>query len=218
MVFARWPRAGAVKSRLSPALPASLACALYEDMLRDVLQAGRTATVDERWVYFSDAPEPPPSYEPAAGYRPSAQRGADLGERLERAMEERLGAGERLVVIGGDAPELSGATISAAFAALETHDVSLGPTPDGGYYLLGLRRRAPEILRGIPWGTDRVLARTLERAEERHLRVATLEPLEDVDTPADLVRLLIRCHEHPLACPHTTAGLRRLGLLPEEGR
>jgi rSAM/selenodomain-associated transferase 1 len=218
VVFARWPQPGLVKSRLSPALPADLACRLYESMLRDVLEAGRRSSAEERWLDWADPETESPHWDGAEGYRPAAQRGADLGERLEHAIRERLRAPEdRLVVIGADAPELGPATISDAFALLERHELALGPTRDGGYYLLGVSRLTPELFRGVSWGTDQVLPRTLETARARSLRVGTLEPLEDVDTPQDLVRLVIRCLRSPDACPHTVSALRQMGLLPSSG-
>ena len=214
-VFARWPISGRVKTRLSPALSSDLACALYEAMLADVLETGRAAEVETRWLDWADAPQGARWNGRAAGYRESAQRGPDLGERLRTAFEERLARGDRMVVIGADTPELAAADIADGLWKLATHDVVLGPTHDGGYYLLALSRPAPEIFHDIPWGTEQVLERTIRRAAETGLRVATLETREDVDTPHDVVRLAIRCLESPAICPHTTAALRRMCLLPD---
>jgi len=218
VVFARWPEPGQVKTRLSPALPPELAAAFYEAMVRDTIETGRLASVDRRYLYWLGAPPDRPWSRAAreAGYRETLQRGSDLGTRLEAAFEELLsGPGEHVVVVGTDAPELSPALIAAAFARLASHDLVLGPTLDGGYYLVGLGRRAPEIFHGIPWGTDQVLARTLERAGGAGLTTALLDPLSDVDVPADLVQLMIRCLAAGAEAPtHTAGALRELGLLP----
>ena len=216
-VFARWPAAGRVKTRLSPALPSELARDLYEAMLRDILETGRASGIERRYLYWADPPKDRPWLDlaRAAGFQESLQRGADLGLRLEAAFDELLaGADDHAVVVGADAPELQAPVVRSAFSSLFRHDLVLGPTRDGGYYLVGLRRRAPEIFRDVPWGTGKTLARTLENAKALGLTVARLEALDDVDTPEDLVRLLARCHARPGPCPNTAEALRRMCLLP----
>lgn len=217
-MFARWPEPGSVKTRLSPSLPPELAAALHEAMLLDTLEAGRRSAVDQRYLYWLGAPPDRPWSRAAreAGYRETLQRGSDLGTRLEAAFEELLSRpGEKVVVVGSDAPELTPGIISAAFGRLTTHDLVLGPTHDGGYYLVGLGRRAPEIFRDIPWGSDRVFALTGERAAAAGLTAAVLDPVPDVDVPQYLVSLVIRCHEAGADAPaNTAAALREMGLLP----
>ncbi len=218
VVFARWPEPGKVKTRLSPALPPALACELHEGMLLDVLEAGRVALADRRYLYWAGAPTDRPWSRAAreAGYTETLQRGRDLGARLEQMFEELLGGpDDRVVVVGTDCPELSTTVMNAAFIQLSVRDLVLGPTPDGGYYLLGLSRRAPEILRDVSWGSDQVLAQTLERARATGLTTAVLEPLADVDTPADLVGLVTRCLALARGAPrHAAETLQRMGLLP----
>jgi glycosyltransferase A (GT-A) superfamily protein (DUF2064 family) len=94
-----------------------------------------------------------------------------------------------VVVIGTDCPELPAALLDEAFRSLERQDLVLGPTHDGGYYLVGLGRLAPEIFRSIPWGSPSVLATTIERASAGGLSVTRLPNLGDLDTPDDLERL-----------------------------
>jgi uncharacterized protein len=218
-VFARWPAPGRVKTRLGPALSPDLACALYQAMLRDVLETGRATEVETRWLDWADAPDGERWGERAAGYRETAQRGADLGERLSRAFEERLcGSGDRMVVVGADAPELTAEDVARAFWTLATHDVVLGPTRDGGYWLIAMAKPSPELFRDIPWGNESVLAATISRAVDLGLRVAHLDRREDVDTPEDLVRLLRRCLEGGAKCPRTIEALRGMCLLPPPRR
>ena len=93
-----------------------------------------------------------------------AQEGNDLGSRLANAFDFVLNQHDRAVVIGTDSPDLPVERIQHAFEKLNEADIVLGPTDDGGYYLLGLSRLLPEIFENISWGTDKVLQQTLQRA------------------------------------------------------
>ncbi len=140
------------------------------------------------------------------------QEGATLGDRMRRALQDALARGAPATcVVASDVPELGPRQVEAAFQALggasqggpggraaeePPAEVVLGPSPDGGYYLLGLRRapgtggwdpRYARLFTGIPWSTREVLSCTLERAREERLRVRTLEPLADVDEADDLL-------------------------------
>jgi len=214
-IFARWPTLGAVKTRLSPALPAPLALNLYRAMLSDAVDSTREAGADERFLYWADAPAGGDTGAPA-GMGVRHQRGGDLGERLTRASEELLaGPDARAVVTGADCPELTPRILREAFDALGGADLVLGPASDGGYYLLGLRRPAPALFSSIAWGTSAVLEQTLEQARRSGLTPALLGGLADLDTPDDLARFAAR---RALAADatgrHTVAALRALGLMP----
>jgi glycosyltransferase A (GT-A) superfamily protein (DUF2064 family) len=156
-----------------------------------------------------------------AGFEVRDQRGADLGARLEHATGELLSPrGARVLVMGADCPDLDAVRIAAAFAALERAELVLGPARDGGYYLIGLARSAAALFRGIDWGTPRVLAQTRERARALDLSLTELEPLDDLDTPADLARWAARAAVGGAAggatavgAPRTQAALRAIGLL-----
>ncbi|RME44423.1 MAG: glycosyltransferase, partial [Deltaproteobacteria bacterium] len=141
-----------------------------------------------------------------------AQGEGDLGRRMAHAFSLGLASHERVVVIGSDAPTLPPAHLSAAFDALRTRKVVIGPARDGGYYLIGLRGEIPPIFEGIAWGSASVLADTLERLPPRQTHL--LPFWFDVDTPDDL-RLLAAylpflLEEHPDTLPHTRAFLSRI--------
>ena len=144
------------------------------------------------------------------------QDGEDLGARLERAFGELLNDGPaRAVILGADCPMLDTAMMRRAFDALEGDDLVLGPSRDGGYYLIGLTRTAPALFRDVAWGTSAVLEQTLDRAQESGLAASLLSPLDDLDTPEDLVRWLAAAVETPeLPCRRTVEMLREFGLLP----
>ncbi|KGE04264.1 Glycosyltransferase [Pseudohaliea rubra DSM 19751] len=115
------------------------------------------------------------------------QAGVDLGERMQHALASALERASRAVLVGSDCPELDAAYVEAAFDALSTADVVLGPALDGGYVLIGVRRLNPALFHSVSWGSDRVLAQTRERIASLGWRSTLLEPLRDIDRPEDLV-------------------------------
>jgi hypothetical protein len=217
-VFARRPGPGRVKTRLTPALPPEMALELHCAMLGDTLVAVAQAGADRRHLYW-DEPAGETGLAIPAGFRETHQAGADLGERLERAFQELLsGSADRSIVVGTDCPELDVRLLDQALASLDAAELVLGPTHDGGYYLIGLSRRAPAIFRGISWGTDQVLEQTLDRAGEVGLSRTLLPQLSDLDTPEDLVRLIARHLVRGGKLPaRTAAALARMGLLLHSG-
>jgi rSAM/selenodomain-associated transferase 1 len=215
-VFARWPAPGAVKRRLSPALPSSLACALHEAMLGDVLSTAAQAGAGELILYWADRPAGERSIGTPVGLEVRDQEGADLGSRLARAFAELLSSpDDRAVAIGTDCPELPAEAIGEAFQALDTTDLVLAPAADGGYVLIGLRRAVPALFEGIAWGGDQVMEQTLARARRAGLEPALLDGYADLDTPEDLARFVARhAFAGGAAAPRTRAALREMGLLP----
>jgi len=216
-LFARWPVAGLVKTRLSPALPAPLACDLYRAMLEDALVLAAEAEAGERFLYWAGAPSARDGFATPKGFHVRDQQGEDLGERLERAFDDLLAApADRAVILGADCPALEAGTLSAAFDALDSHDAVLGPARDGGYYLVGLGRSAPELFRDVEWSTARVLDQTLAHAAKAGLNTALLPALDDLDTPEDLLRwLAIRAGGGGPGAPGALdEALRAMGLLP----
>lgn len=216
-VFARWPAPGRVKTRLSPALPESPACDLYRGMLGDALAAAAKVEADTRTLWWAGAPAGRAAFDVPAGFEVREQVGHDLGARLEHACAEMLRRpGDRALIIGADCPDLGASHLREAFASLAAHALVLGPALDGGYTLIGLSRSAPELFRGVAWGTAAVLEQTLERALALGLPVARLEPLADLDTPADLVKWLSKtCVAGTGGAACTRSALAAIGLMPE---
>ncbi len=211
-LFARAPLPGQVKTRLSPALSAPLAAAVYAGLLADATRAMADAHADERFVYWAGASGAVPR-----DVHSRSQRGDDLGERLAAAFDELITApGDTALVLGSDTPTLTPAHVDDAFGLLARHDLVLGPTGDGGYWCVGLARRAPELFRDIPWSTHRVLEATLARARDAGLSVALTSPLDDLDTPRDLARLVGALAAGCDACgTHARAALAAAGFVPE---
>ncbi len=191
VIMAKQPAAGRTKTRLcpplSPAEAASLAAALLSDTA--ALVAGL------RGVSLAVAVTPAAAVD---AMRPRLPRqtllvpvdGSDLGDCLSRAIERLFALGfRRVIALNADGPTLPTDHLEQAVTLLGRHDIVLGPSEDGGYYLIGLRRACPELFRDVEWSTARVMAQTMERAAARGFSVAVLPPWYDVDTAADLDRL-----------------------------
>jgi rSAM/selenodomain-associated transferase 2/rSAM/selenodomain-associated transferase 1 len=190
LLFARYPVPGQVKTRLIPALAPEGAAALHRRLvlraLRSAREACRAVPADLE-VHFDGGTEQAMSHWLGDDARFVPQRAGDLGDRMAGAFEESFRTGSTAtVIIGSDCPSLTPDVIIEAFARLTEAPVVLGPARDGGYYLIGLSRPMPELFRGIPWGTDRVLADSLAVLRRLGCKAALLNPLADVDRPEDL--------------------------------
>ena len=215
IVVAKRPAAGHTKTRLSPPLSPDQAAALYECFLRDTLAlmrrvARRVPHVQPAIAYL---PHDAESYfaRLAPEFDRIVQTGDDLGARLDHALQHYLSLGhERVAIMNSDGPTLPVDHLAAAFDALSDHvDVVLGPSEDGGYYLIGMKRPAPRLLREVQMSTPRVTADTLALAEVEGLRVKLLPAWYDVDDAASLRRLndeLATAPSH--VAPHTQSFLR----------
>lgn len=210
-LFARAPGGERSKTRLQPALPQACAASLYAACLADSLAVIAACAADERLVYWADDAAPA-----SASIASRSQRGETLGERLSAAFAGLLtGSSDRALILGSDATALTTSAVEDAFALLDRHDAVLGPAEDGGYWCVGLRRPAPELFRDVPWSTERVLGVTMERARAAGLDVAMAATLADLDTPADLARLIGLLAAGERACgEHVRAALGSLGFVP----
>lgn len=191
-IMAKAPRAGQVKTRLCPPLTSEQAAALYGCFLADKIAQIRTLRAARPAIAFTPEDERKAFEALAPGFLLVPQRGPDLGSRLLGSLTELLRDGAAAAVaVDSDTPTLPTAFLQQAIDRLVTGrtDVVLGPTEDGGYYLIGMRRAHPELFSGIPWSTPRVLSETLIRARAAGLDTACLPPWFDVDTPDDLQRL-----------------------------
>ncbi len=183
VVFVRAPRLGRVKTRLAADIGSVAAWAFYR---RAVDAARRRLAGDGRWqcwVAVTPDHEARPGRPWTRGCRVMPQGGGDLGDRMGRVMH-RLPPGPA-VIVGTDVPGLRPAHVAAGFRALGGNDAVFGPSSDGGYWLVGLRRRPtiPDLFRGVRWSTEHALADTLANLPPGRT-AALLETLDDVDDGA----------------------------------
>jgi len=214
VVIGKAPEPGRTKTRLTPPLTPDEAAALYSAFLRDTVETARSLGWDRVTVI----------YPPANGARAVLKRllpgdvhlmpqpGSGLGEALSGAFVNHAAAGfDRVVLIGSDNPTLPRSLIDAGGAALDTHDIVIGPATDGGYYLIGMDRPHRTLFERINWSTSLVYGETLDRAREAGLSVASCGTWDDVDTFDDLERLRAELyHLDPTVAPFTRAELARL--------
>ena len=222
VVFAKAPRPGEVKTRMTPPLRPEEAADFYRCMLEDVLaETARIAPALGLEPLL--AVHPPAAVRELASVAPAsfrvvAQRGADLGRRMEWAVAEAAAGGARAICLrGSDSPALGAAAIRSALRGLADADLALSPDRDGGYNLVALRRPAPGLF-DHPMSTASVLEDTLARARRLGLRARILEPSFDLDSLADLGSLAEARRADPrLPCPRTLAWLDRRGPWEEAG-
>lgn len=189
-IMAKAPRAGDVKTRLCPPLSAQEAADLYRCFLLDKIEQVRGLTAVTPAIAYTP-PEGRVLFEAwAPDFVLLPQRGADLGERLANTFAALFSAGyTTALLVDSDTPTLPPAFLAQAVDATTTADVVLGPTEDGGYYLIGLRKLYLELFAAMSWSTPQVLADTVQRARNLRLTVTTTSSWFDIDTPDDLARL-----------------------------
>jgi rSAM/selenodomain-associated transferase 1 len=182
------PRPGAVKTRLAARIGAAAAAAVYRALAEEAARQTAPRGGEYERIFFhapADAGPEMADWLPGESWRPQCD--GDLGTRMAAAFGEAFGRGaRRAAIVGTDVPELSAARIREALAALQDHELVVGPARDGGYYLIALSQPAPDLFAGVPWSTPAVLQATLERAGSLGLRTRLLSPLRDVDTLEDL--------------------------------
>lgn len=202
VIFAKAPVPGQVKTRLCPPLTPDEAATLHGSFVLDTLERTKAAVtkltlpIDR---YLACAPSATHVFfkimEERQGVKLLDQAGDDLGGRMNQAFHTLFAQGYRQVVlIGTDVPALPLGHFKQALLALENHDLVLGPALDGGYYLIGLKRMAPELFADIPWSTNQVLRLTQEKAATIGLKASLIQPWRDVDTLADLEALIEACN------------------------
>jgi len=190
-IAAKAPRAGLVKTRLGAAIGHERAVALYAAFLRDL--AARFAGAPFALGWYVTPPDAWPELAPLVGAageaRVLAQSEGDWTARQRGLFRGAAGRGEdRVILAASDSPHLTVETVTAAFRALDQHEVVVGPTDDGGYYLIGLRGWH-DVLHDIPMSTRTVLDDISARAAAFGLSVGRVETMFDVDEAADLPRL-----------------------------
>ena len=193
LIFSKAPQPGQVKTRLIPLLGSAGAASLYRKFLEDVLArmtVSRLCPVelhcdpDAKQEFFQHCRRQFP-------ITLCGQTTGDLGQRMSQALHRCIRQNAPAVLIGADCPTLTAADVEMALEQLAGgSDLVIGPSPDGGYYLIGMQAHHAGLFTGIPWGTDRVLECTLQQARNLGLQYRLLEARNDIDTPDDYLAWL----------------------------
>ena len=203
-IFAKPPIPGMVKTRLIPELGPERAADLADAFLEDTVAMVRTVPWAECIIAATKTFDR--SY-----FKPQEvwlQSEGDLGDRLEKILRLALKRRPIVIAIGADSPGLPTAFLQSAREALKTADAVLGPSSDGGFYLIGLQDCPVGVLEGIQWSHSTTLAATIHKLEQFGLKTVLINPWFDIDSHDDLERLRRLLANDPSAAPRTADLLR----------
>ena len=193
IIFVRFPQPGKVKTRLAMSIGHAEASRLYRLCAENVFEETKRLSGNIRsHIFYADKNDKDNiSKWAGAAFHFMPQAEGDLGMRIEAAFNHVFRQGARkAVIVASDVPDLSADDIQGAINALDSYDLVIGPTNDGGYYLLGMKRLHSELFHGITWSTTAVYEETLKVGEALGLKVYCLRALDDIDTEDDLYRWL----------------------------
>jgi rSAM/selenodomain-associated transferase 1 len=206
-MFAKYPEKGKVKTRLCQSWDEEVVVRLYRAFIEDLLAGLSGGDYGFRIAYHprNRAQDFRREFGEAFAYLP--QTGADLGEKMHNAFKKCLSEGfHAVVVVGSDSPDLPPRIIKEAFAAL-------GPSCDGGYYLIGFSRESftPAVFTGIRWGTDSVGKRTMDILKRAGINVHVLPCWRDMDRQEDIIALINDSEKNGFSGSKTISCLREYG-------
>ena len=204
--MAKAPKPGMVKTRLADSLPSEAVLALYRCFLEDTLRLAKSLMNVEVAVMC-----PEQDREELAqflrGVEVVAQKGGGLAAGLTSAFRHFTAKGQQVIAFNSDSPHLAPSVLEGAFEILAATDVVIGPTFDGGYYLVGAKVAHPSLFEGDGMGTQSALERLLMRTKSLGLSTGFTETFYDVDVAGDLVRLARELRLTPAKAPRTAAWL-----------
>jgi rSAM/selenodomain-associated transferase 1 len=210
-IFARPPRPGETKTRLTPAIgpvgAARVATALLEDVIDSALQVPRAQVVISATESFSLPGRSLPIWPQPEG---------DLGSRIEHTVRKALLDSRCAIAVGADTPGITTTILESAIDQLKSFDAVLGPAEDGGYYLAGFRRCPRTLLADIRWSHSATLADTRERCHRFLITCALLPRWFDLDTPDDLARVRTLLAARDITAPHLQAALDAIPAISQE--
>lgn len=185
IIFVRVPEKGKVKTRLARTEGEDFALAVYKKLLEHTREVALEVEA-ERYLFYTPFPVKEDAWEEQY-FNKQMQVDGDLGTRMKTAFHQAFQDGkEKVIIIGSDCPSLSVHHLHDAFQQLEYHDLVIGPSTDGGYYLLGMNRMHAFLFENKKWSTDTVLQDTIDEVLNAGLTLHTLPALTDVDEIADL--------------------------------
>jgi hypothetical protein len=183
IIFTRNPELGKCKTRLAKTLGDQAALNIYKYLLQHTVNVSKKVNAT-RYVFYSET-IPQNDIWDCTYFNKMLQKGNNLGERMQNAFEYLFHSGyKNVLIIGSDLLDLNETIVEQGFEKLEANDIVIGPAEDGGYYLLGMKRRHENIFKNKDWGTQNVRIETLKDLED--CSVSLLQELNDIDTFEDM--------------------------------
>jgi uncharacterized protein len=204
VIMAKAPKPGMVKTRLAESLPSPAVTALYLCLLKDTLALAKSLTDVEVAVMCPEPDQDELAQLLGNTAQVVGQRGEGLAAGLTSVFRHFTAAGrQHVIAFNSDSPHLAPSVLDRAFEILATHDVVVGPTHDGGYYLVGAKAAHPSLFEGDGMGTKSALDRLLTRTKELELSTGFTEPFYDIDIANDLIQLARELQLAPAKAPRT---------------
>ena len=204
VIMAKAPKPGMVKTRLTESLPSPAVTALYRCLLEDTLALAESLTSVEVAVMCPESDQDELAHLLGNTVHVVAQKGEGLAAGLTSVFRHFTAAGrQHVIAFNSDSPHLAPSVLDSAFEILATHDVVVGPTHDGGYYLVGAKAAYPSLFEGDRMGTRSALDRLLTRTKVLELSTGFTEPFYDIDVPNDLILLARELRLTPAKAPRT---------------
>jgi uncharacterized protein len=206
VIMAKAPRPGMVKTRLSQSLPSPAVTALYRCLLGDTVELAQSLTSVQVAVMCPEPDEKALAELLGDTVRIVPQSGEGLAAGLNSVFRHFTASGEQdVIAFNSDSPHLPATVLENAFEILAVHDVVIGPTHDGGYYLVGARAAHTSLFEGDGLGTKTALERLLIRTKSLGLSTGFTERFYDIDVAHDLIRLDLELKDAPARAPRTAA-------------
>ena len=204
VIMAKAPKPGMVKTRLTESLPSSAVTALYRCLLEDTLALATSLTSVEVAVMCPESDQDELARLLGKTLHVVAQKGEGLAAGLTSVFRHFTAPGrQRVIAFNSDSPHLPPSVLESAFEILATRDVVVGPTHDGGYYLVGAKAAHPALFESDRMGTRSALDRLLERTKVLELTTGFTEPFYDIDVATDLILLARELRLAPAKAPRT---------------
>jgi len=209
VIMAKAPRPGSVKTRLTGNLSPQQATALYACLLNDTIALAQALNPVETAILCPEADMDDLSRAVEASVPIVAQRGKGLAAGLASVFAHFIKSGsQRVIAFNSDSPHLPPSALERAFAVLESFDLVVGPTQDGGYYLVGAKASHPALFEDDRMSTASALETLMARARNRQLSIGLVDPFYDIDETSDLTRLAEELRIAPEKAPRTAAWLK----------
>lgn len=209
VIMAKAPRPGAVKTRLASSLSPGALTAFYCCLLEDTLTLARSLGDVKVAIMCPESDVSEMIRLAGSEATIVAQKGEGLAAGLDSVFAHFAGGHQRrTIAFNSDSPHLPRSVLEDAFETLAAHDVVVGPTHDGGYYLVGAKASHPNLFAGDGMGTTSALDRLLSRTRALELSVGFAPPFYDIDVADDLIRLAQELRAYPSRAPRTAQWLK----------